>query len=349
MFTCQFNFQHNKHLDPNCKHVLPTQQLSKFDLLVRYYPKGNKKNNKSFQYCSICFRLRDKKTNNKTLVSNFNKVHIAFLCGEKEYKYKSHVQDCIDAQGISKLFPIKYVEKYNDISVHFKLININKKRNLKQLCITDSFEPLTKKQKCNNLVPHSLQNEYPILTDWKFNHFLLDNIYSNIWKNLEKYHSEHQFQMNCIINFKYKKIQEIVPTIDCFATNFSAHKSMKFHINKKQNFFSFEVKEKYNWESEVCWANPPFQPKLLLETLNTFRDRKICGYILGPNYIEFGFLYQKFIPWKSKAKHLMKTCYKINKKENNFIFYHHQNTKIKNQHNKCPYDLICYFFDFSSQ
>ena len=317
------------------------------------------------EFCSSHVSLIGANINDNT------KLQIIWKCGTFEQSQICAIKKFAEyndkSLGFDNLFPLSVVKHSKYIKVIFNICNkrnnfksltqINKKKtmndnntvnnNNKKKQIQTTLTQINKNKTMNDRVNNNKNNNkkkqiQTTLTQlqwnknapplkkrklwvrnfvWKLNSDLLVNGISQICDKLGK---EDMFGM--------------IPTIDCFSSNSNYQKICKKNITKKDNFFSSKYDNPSKWINEIAWCNPPYIQKIIIKTFNSFKQRKIRGYICTRYYCH---QHSKYITqsWLFQLQN--------NKKCKSYI-----NIGGKGEKNVysipfvCSFDTIILYFDF---
>ena len=152
---------------------------------------------------------------------------------------------------------------------------------------------------------------------------------------------EHWIQTNHMMH-GIKKITEILkksemfdflPTIDCFASQENYQRQCKNYITKEMDYFSPIYNDPKYWNDKVAWCFTPYIRKMTVDAINSFRNRKIKGYVFSP--------YEQNQTWIGQTQRICE-AYFIMPKRKKSIFQ----TDIEWN---CYFDSILFYFDYQKK
>lgn len=111
-------------------------------------------------------------------------------------------------------------------------------------------------------------------------------------------------QIANIIHPNSNDLFDFIPNIDCFASA-NNHKC-SLYITIKDNFFSYIYQDKQYWNNKIAWCTPPYNRKIIVDTMNLFKTRNMKGYVMIP--------YDENQLWMQQAKRISHAWYKIGKR-----------------------------------
>lgn len=74
----------------------------------------------------------------------------------------------------------------------------------------------------------------------------------------------------------------LIPNIDCFSSDKNFQRICKQHITKEQDYFSFQYDNIDFWKNKIAWCFPPYHRKTIVDCINSFKTRKMKGYVCIP-------------------------------------------------------------------
>ena len=149
---------------------------------------------------------------------------------------------------------------------------------------------------------------------------------------------EHWIQRNHMMHgieritqlLKQSDMFDFLPNIDCFASKHNYQRQCKHYITKEMDYFSEMYNATQYWSDKVVWCFTPYIRKIIVDTINSFRKRKIKGYVFSP--------YEQDQTWIGQTQRIC-DAYCIMPKRNKSIY------EIDAVWN-CYFDSILFYFNF---
>ena len=134
---------------------------------------------------------------------------------------------------------------------------------------------------------------------------------------------------------------DLLPTIDCFATDKNYQVTCKHYITENDNFFSVKYDAPEFWKDEVAWCFPPHNRKTITDCMDAFRPRKMRGYVCVSLYRNSKYPQQKESWWANAKRLAVKYINLQGINEND-------NERYKSN-GRCPFDFVIFYFDYQNQ
>jgi len=128
---------------------------------------------------------------------------------------------------------------------------------------------------------------------------------------------------------------DLIPTIDCFSSNNNYQNICKEYITEEQDYFSDKYENTHYWKDKIAWCFPPYHRKTIVDCINSFKRRKIKGYICVPYERKMEFIGQtqrickEYIGMKAR-----------NRKEELYI------ADKSNIIQRCSFETMIFYFDY---
>ena len=128
---------------------------------------------------------------------------------------------------------------------------------------------------------------------------------------------------------------DLLPTIDGFSSNNNHQNICKEYITKEQDYFSDKYENTHYWKDKIAWCFPPYHRKTIVDCINSFKRRKIKGYICVPYERKMEFIGQtqrickEYIGMKAR-----------NRKEELYI------ADKSNIIQRCSFETMIFYFDY---
>jgi len=199
-----------------------------------------------------------------------------------------------------------------------------KDRKRRQQSILDfgSFEKANKKRKINNNETVVRQRKYK-------NYFIRDDV-----------RFPAQQLTEALNRFSDKlgrtTLFDLIPNIDCFSADNNYQKICKERITEEQDYFSFKYENIDFWKNKIAWCFPPYHRKTIVDCINSFKRRKMKGYVCIPYDRNMEFIGQaqrickEYIGMKARTK----------KKDSMYIV---DKSDIMT---RCPFETMIFYFDY---
>lgn len=124
---------------------------------------------------------------------------------------------------------------------------------------------------------------------------------------------------------------DFIPSIDCFATKTNRNEKLPFYITKETDFFSPIYNDPTYWKDHIAWCCPPYQRKMIVDTLNLFKPRQMKGYVMVP--------FEVTQSWIVDAKRMCKAWHVIRKRKRTIL-------DAAPLPWTCWFDTIVFYFNF---
>ena len=188
----------------------------------------------------------------------------------------------------------KYCKKTKDIkilhSIHLFLVNFPYQNAI--LNIHDYTGKISRIYKKRDTINTKIATQIKQLLLKQKNQILFPNIKNKTSIETEVENKSMQFNNTCWkFNPLYiEKICEFLhlnkPTIDCFASSMNTQCDRYISLLDDlsciaTNFFK---QQNRNWNNEIVWANPPFDPKIITDTIVFFINQHLRGFLLMPRW-----------------------------------------------------------------
>lgn len=129
---------------------------------------------------------------------------------------------------------------------------------------------------------------------------------------------------------------DLIPTIDCFSSNNNHQSICKEYITKEQDYFCDKYENSDYWKNKIAWCFPPYHRKTIVDCINSFKRRKIKGYICIPYERKMEFIGQtqrickEYIGMKAR-----------NRKEED-VYIADKSNIIQ----RCSFETMIFYFDY---
>lgn len=168
---------------------------------------------------------------------------------------------------------------------------VDRKRKVGQIKIYDC--PAVKRLKM-----HTHQQKHQARKDWKLKP---DHLKSAV-REISDY-------------LGHDTLLKLLPTIDCFPgldnnENITYQTICDQYISEKNGFFSSKYDLSAFWMHHVAWCNPANEKKIIVDTMNLFRKRRMKGYVCVPIWKhekQKSYMHQEKYRWIAVAKRKCKT------------------------------------------
>ena len=127
-----------------------------------------------------------------------------------------------------------------------------------------------------------------------------------------------------------KDMFNYIPNIDCFSSNINYQRKCKWHITKDMDYFSIQYNETNYWIDKIAWCFTPYIRKIIVDTINSFRKRKIRGFVFAP--------YEKNQSWIGQTQRICEAYCIIPKKKKDIF-----ETETEWF---CYFDSILFYFNY---
>lgn len=126
-----------------------------------------------------------------------------------------------------------------------------------------------------------------------------------------------------------------IPTIDCFASDTNYQTMCSQYITKKDDYFSLKYDDISFWHGQIAWCFPPYHRKTIVDTINSFKKRRMKGYVFVP--------WEKNQTWIGQTQRIaVEFCFIKGTPHRNDIFVADK-TILKQQ---CWFDAIIFYFNY---
>lgn len=128
---------------------------------------------------------------------------------------------------------------------------------------------------------------------------------------------------------------DLIPSIDCFSSDDNYQRICKEYITEEQDYFSDKYEDIDFWKNKTAWCFPPYHRKTIVDCINSFKRRKMKGYVCIP--------YDRNMTFIAQTQRICKEYIGMRGRDKKHSMFIVDKSDIMT---RCPFETMIFLFDY---